>query len=220
MNDTQFQVLSKELTKLASNIPLHWGAVQNNYYDRSINMFSIFSYEELERQLSTIDDERIRRYFRRRWFLWQCSRCDEYLLCATGSGEPNPNKKDKAYDVKFLGNDNLKYDVKGTVIPSDFRSQNYQSLIEDPTELAKWMFAHQSKGVRYDIQNRLFIIHHSLVQQEREMYVRCAWESKRDAYSKYVDLLKNGKPYISVNGVRADFIWLVEESEGVIKPYF
>lgn len=220
MNAYDFEVLSKELKELVDKIPLKWGAIQNNIYDSRINMFSIFSYEELERQLSIIRDDNIKNYFRRRWFLWQCARCDEYLLCETGFGEPNPNKKSKEYDVKFLGSNELKFDVKGSLIPRNFRNQNINDLIKDPSSLAQWMFANQSTGVRFDIQNRLFIIHHSLVQDEREMYVRCEWQVKRNAYKQYVELLKSNKRFIYTNGVKADFIWLIEETEGVIKPYF
>ena len=220
MTPTQFEKLSEDLRVLATKIPLRWGAVQNNAYDRQIDMFSISSYDELETALQNVNNENVRDYFRRRWFLWQCSKCDEHIFCIDGEAVPHQNPRSKEYDIMFLNDQTLKFDVKGTIIPKGFRDIPYKELIENPQELANWMFGNQSKGVRYDIQNRLFIVHHSLVQQEREMYTRCAWETKKKVYSEYILKLKQGKRFISSKGVKADFIWLIEETKGKITPYF
>ena len=48
MNQLEFNTLSADLRTLAANIPLRWGAVQNNRIDDNINMFAIRSYSELE----------------------------------------------------------------------------------------------------------------------------------------------------------------------------
>ena len=80
MTPTQFEKLSEDLRVLATKIPLRWGAVQNNAYDRQIDMLSISSYDELETALQNVNNENVRDYFRRRWFLWQCSKCDEHIF--------------------------------------------------------------------------------------------------------------------------------------------
>ena len=79
MKQIEFDLLSNDLRALAVKIPLHWGTVQNNRIDDNINMFAINSYSELEKQIAHLNDYK-KNYLRRRWFLWKCSECDEYLF--------------------------------------------------------------------------------------------------------------------------------------------
>lgn len=54
MNEAGFYKLSMDLRDLARKIPLHWGQVQNNKVDDKINMFDIYHYEELEKQIASL----------------------------------------------------------------------------------------------------------------------------------------------------------------------
>lgn len=54
MNQNEFNCLSADLRTLAKNIPLRWGAVENNRIDDKINMFSIDSYTELENKIAKL----------------------------------------------------------------------------------------------------------------------------------------------------------------------
>lgn len=56
MDKSEFDILSKDLRALATMIPLHWGSVQNNYVDDKINMFQINSFNELEKEISSLDE--------------------------------------------------------------------------------------------------------------------------------------------------------------------
>lgn len=56
MDKSEFDILSKDLRELATMIPLHWGGVQNNYVDDKINMFQINSFNELEKEISSLDE--------------------------------------------------------------------------------------------------------------------------------------------------------------------
>lgn len=114
MNNSEFDALSNDLRSLATRIPLHWGAIQNNRTDDRIDMFAIDSYSELERQISHLSEEK-KNYLRRRWYLWKCSQCDEYLFYVNDNVIQNPNRYDKSYDVRINGN--LDFDIKGSVIP-------------------------------------------------------------------------------------------------------
>lgn len=103
--------------------------------------------------------------------MWRCSQCDEYLLYINDNVEQNPNPYDKSYDI--IINNNLAFDIKGTVIPYKMRNRANE-IIADPTEMIHFFYTEQSTGRRYDIQNRLFIVHHSFVDTKRELYLRCA----------------------------------------------
>ena len=66
-------------------------------------MFAIQSYTELEKQISRLSDEK-KNYFRRRWYLWKCSECDEYLFYKNENVLKNPDRYDKVQDVRIDGN--------------------------------------------------------------------------------------------------------------------
>ena len=170
MTAAEFTTLSSDLRILSSKIPLHWGRVQNNYVDDQINMFSINSYADLEKNISHLTEEQ-KNYLRRRWYLWKCSECDEYLFYINPNTEKNPNPYDKEFDV--IINNKYKFDIKGTVIPKDLR-RDVNDVINHPEGMIKFFYDKQSTGRRFDIQNRLFIVHHSFIDQRREFYLRCA----------------------------------------------
>lgn len=90
MTAKEFEKLSLDLRKLAKTIPLNWGQVQNNRSDDKINMFSIDSYEDLEEQIGHLSEPE-KNYLRRRWYLWRCSQCDEYLFYSNDYVEQNPD---------------------------------------------------------------------------------------------------------------------------------
>ena len=96
MTAKEFEKLSLDLRKLAKTIPLNLGQVQNNRSDDKIKMFSIDSYEDLEEQIGHLSEPE-KNYLRRRWYLWRCSQCDEYLFYSNDNVEQNPDRYDKAW---------------------------------------------------------------------------------------------------------------------------
>ena len=211
MTAKEFEKLSLDLRKLAKTIPLNWGQVQNNRSDDKINMFSIDSYENLEEQIGHLSEPE-KNYLRRRWYLWRCSQCDEYLFYINDNVEQNPDRYDKAWDVRF--NSSIAFDVKGTVVPRDMRAQ-VEDLIANPQEMVRFYYDEQSRGRRFDIQNRLFIVHHSYVDPRREFYLRCAWESKRMIYrifSGNIDKIK----FFEYSNVLSAVIFILEREAGVV----
>ena len=208
MIQNDFNILSADLRKLAINIPLRWGAVQNNRTDDNINMFKIHTYSDLEYQISRLSENE-KNYLRRRWYLWKCSECDEYLFYKNQNVIHNPDPFDKKWDIRI--NNKYDFDIKGTVIPASMRD-NFDSLIKDPTPMVEFFYDNQSKGRRYDIQNRLFIVHHSLVGEEREMSLRCEWEVKERAYRQFCENVEHVS-LIKYKGVSAGVIFIVEDKD-------
>lgn len=209
MDAASFESLSSDLRALVTTIPLRWGQIQNNRTDDKINMFQIDSYAELERRISQLnpDDQN---YLKRRWYLWKCSQCDEYLFYCNNNVEKNPNQYDKLYDVEI--HNYYRFDIKGTVIPQGMRQQA-KNVIEHPEKMIDFYYDRQSYGRRYDIQNRLFIVHHSFYNEDREMLLRCAWKTKCDAYSFFCNNIEKIKLY-KTHGVIAGIIFILEYSIG------
>lgn len=218
MTHPEYIQLSSDLQQLLKTIPLHWGEIQNDGMDCKIKMFQIHSFAELETRIQSLPEED-KNYFRRRWFLWKCAQCDEYLFCANSNVTPNPNSKDQDYDIEFNGNPELRFDVKGTVIPKIFRD-NIDLVIQDPSEMVRFFYEKQSRGVRDHVQNRLFIVHHSFRSLEREMVLRCHWEYKENLYKEYASKISQTSNFISYQNVKADVVFLFENLDKTISHKF
>ena len=131
MNADDFVSLSTQLRELAKRIPLRWGAVQNDETDHKLDLFSVDSYDQLESAIAKMTEDD-KNYWRRRWYLWKCSQCDEYLFYCLPGTEKNPNPCDKTWDIRI--HRNIEFDIKGTVIPKRMRS-DVQKVISDPREM-------------------------------------------------------------------------------------
>lgn len=208
MTEESFDQLSKDLQALAKTIPLCWGAVQNDTTDAKVDFFNIHHYSELELALRNLD-ENGKNYFKRRWFLWKNAQCDEHLFCRNSNVKANPKCKDQEYDIEFNNEMALRFDVKGTVIPKCLRN-NPEKAMADPQEMINFFYSQQSKGVRNHFQNRLFIVHHSFRENEREMYLRCHWDFKKIVYQDYCSKINLNSSFISYENVKADVIFILE----------
>ncbi|HSN47508.1 MAG TPA: hypothetical protein VLR29_01990 [Flavobacterium sp.] len=218
MTHPEYLQLSSDLQLLLKTIPLHWGAIQNDEMDCKIKMFQIKTFVDLENQILELSEDDSN-YFRRRWFLWKCAQCDEYLFCMNQNVTPNPNSKDQGYDIEFNGNPQLRFDLKGTVIPKKFR-ENIDAIIQDPTEMVRFFYEKQSRGVRDQIQNRLFIVHHSFRGPEREMVLRCHWDYKANLYKEYASKISETSHFIDYQNVKSDVVYLFENLDKTISHKF
>ncbi len=216
MDQEQFSSLSQDLRRVAKDIPLNWGHIQNNNYDNQLlqvcNIFEVMSLDELEEYIAGFDEDH-KNYYRRRWYMVRCADCDEYLFYCNPGVEHNPERKDKEWDIRI--NQLFKFDVKGTVIPKAFRDV-WQDVLNDPYEIVKFYYDKQSRGIRFDMQNRLFIAHHSLVDPSREFLLRCAWGSKAFVYKTFVDRISDIH-FITYKGCTAGVIFLIEKERNHVR---
>jgi hypothetical protein len=218
MTQNQFEQLASDLQSLAKIIPLNWGRIQNNGTDNKINMFHINSFSELEIEIANLSDND-KNYLRRRWFLWQCAQCDEHIFSMNNNVTQNPNSRDQSYDIEFNNNQQLRFDVKGTVIPRSFRA-TIDEVVKDPTNMIKFFYDEQSKGVRNNNQNRLFIVHHSYSAQEREMYLRCHWEYKKQVYQEYAARIAMNSNFVNYQNTKSDVVFILENLDKTITHKF
>jgi DNA-binding transcriptional regulator/RsmH inhibitor MraZ len=218
MTHSEYLQLSSDLQQLVKKIPLHWGSIQNDGTDQKVNMFKINSFEDLEIQIQNLSNDD-QNYFRRRWFLWKCAQCDEYIFCQNNNVTPNPNSKSQDYDIEFNGNSQLRFDIKGTVVPKKFRD-TIDAVLNDPSEMIRFFYEKQSRGVRDNIQNRLFIIHHSFRNPEREMYLRCHWDFKTNLYQEYASRISQTSNFIGYQNVKTDIIFIFENTDKSISHKF
>lgn len=214
MNQEQFEKLSNDLNKLVLLIPLNWGEIQNDKTDSQIKMFEIKDFNELEQKLERLS-ENSKNYFRRRWFIWKCAQCDEFLFVKNKNVKQNPNSKDQSYDIEFNSDQNLRFDLKGTVIPKSFRN-NVAECLKIPKPMIQFYYDKQSSGVRNKFQNRLFIVHHNIVNPEREINLRCNFDYKNSIYEKYSQSISKNSNFIKIENVISDVIFIIENNEGIL----
>jgi hypothetical protein len=221
MNLNEFNALSKHLSEIAELIPLRWGKIQNDNTDGKINMFTYNNFQTLENAIRNFPNE-TQDYFKKRWFLWKCAQCDEFLFYRHLDIVSNPNHKDQDWDFEFFGNSELRFDLKGTLVPREIK-ERYPGIVvpNNSMEIIKFNYEHQSKGVRNNHQNRLFLIHIPRTWN-RENTLRANFPAKSLAIDCYINLLRRKQNYIFFNfeGVKTDIIYLIENSNNSIRFEF
>jgi len=221
MNLTEFNTLSNHLSDVAQFIPLRWGRIQNDRTDGNINMFIYDTFQTLESAVGHLTSE-TKDYFKKRWFLWKCAQCDEFLFYRSTDIVSNPNHRDQDWDFEFFGNPNLRFDLKGTLVPRQIRENNPGLAIpNDPMEIIKFNYDEQSKGVRNHHQNRLFVVHVPRIWN-RENFLRANFQAKSLAYDSYINQLRQNQNYnfFNYNGVKSDIIYLIENLDNSIRFEF
>lgn len=215
MNISEYKTLGKELQELSKSIPLNWGSIQNNKTDSRINMFNFSAKYQLEKAIINLSEsEKI--YYRRRWFIWQCSRVDEYLFYKEINVKKNPESKDQNWDIEFNNDLKLRFDVKGTIVPKSMR-ENFKT--SDEENIINFYYNNQSRGVRFNFQNRLFIVHHSDNKPERSMYLRCHWELKEEAFKNFSQNISQKMNFISFRTAISKCIFILENENNEFSFY-
>lgn len=211
MHKIEYEKQIKTLQELSKTIPLSWGAIQNDKTDNKINLFTIKNKQQLEALIINFK-EKDKNYYRRRWFLWQCAKVDEYVFYNQNSIQKNPNSKDQNWDIEFHNNQKLRFDVKSTIVPKKFRAA---FSLDDEEKLIHFYYKNQSKGIRNHLQNRLFIVHHSFYKEERSLFLRCHWELKEKAFMCFKNQIAKNINFISYQSVIAKCIFIFESSKNV-----
>lgn len=193
-----FDQIRSELNTVYHLISLHWGSVQNNDYDMLItsqHFFEIKTLTDLDLELAKFANipefEKIKIYYYRRWFITMCAKCDEFLFYREPNVIGNPVEIDYKWDVRFLGG--LWFDIKSTVIPFELRLDLLEHYINNPTDLIRWFYTHQSKGVRNHTQNRLFLVYHSYIHEDNEFNLRLMFGRKSKIAQEYAKKLSDPK---------------------------
>ena len=221
MTEQQFNALSKHLEMVASEIPLRWGKIQNDESDSKVKIFRYRSYNELEAAIDGFSEEE-QMYFMKRWFIWRCSQCDEYLFYSQTGVRANPESRDQDWDVEFFGRKDWRFDIKGTLVPRSLRktkTKGYSAV--DPQALITFNFENQSTGVRSHYQNRIFLVHVPF-STKNENVLRANFKAKKEAIELYLKILQQHPTYrfFDYKGLKCDVIFLHEDAGGSVTPSF
>lgn len=216
MTAQEFKVLALQLEVIAPSIPERWGAIQNDKTDAKINMFRYSTFEALETTLKPYDDA-VKNYFKKRWFLWKCAQCDEYLFYKHTNVIKNPDRKDQNWDFQFFGDKSLQFDLKGTVIPKSIKQKLKSTESPSAEMIINFFYTKQSRGIRDNIQNRLFVIHCPFGDASDNL-LRTNFQSKAIIFKQYIREVSQYKnyPFFEYNNKRVDIIYLKEQEDGTL----
>jgi hypothetical protein len=225
MNGEEFIMLSTQLRKDCTSVPTEWPDIQNDVSDNklSFNIFTVSKLSDLNNLISDFE-EPLQLYYRRRWFLAKCAECDEYLFYQNSGVIKNPQSESKEWDIRIDRTFSLNkqtflctyyFDLKSTDIPKKFEG-GYDAAISAPPKLIQFYYNEQSKGVRFDMQNRLFIVHHSLVSAQRTSALRCAWKTKEACIKKFLSNI-NDIVFYSYRGCTTGIIFVIDEGSDTPK---
>lgn len=220
MNSEQYHILKNHLQEIVNDVPLRWGRIQNDDTDARINMFEHHSFQSLNNAICDLKST-TKDYFRKRWFLWKCAQCDEYLFYSQHGVLKNPNPRDSQWDFEFFNNPNLRFDLKGTVVPREIRESDSSSIPSDPMQIINFNYRKQSTGVRFGSQNRLFVVHIPK-RWNLENQLRVNFDEKEKAYSGYLNQLRSKPNYqfFKFGEAFSDVIYLVEYANGKVEYSF
>jgi len=201
----------QDLRSYAKKHTLNWGSIQNNFQDSNLNIFNVNSSEQLENQIELycqhLPQDDIN-YIRKRWFSFMCAKVDEALFTSYPNCNPNPNDKDHNWD--FIINNKYKFDLKSTSLPPKFEL----SLIKTQ-DLIKYLYHKQSDGTRYNIQNRIFLVHTSYKDISRTNVIKTAFKFKHDIIGQYLNL--KDRIYYQYKDTYVDVIFIYEDTQGQLK---
>jgi hypothetical protein len=199
------------ILKLFPDFEVEWGIVQNDEWDKDTHPYAIYTLAEFIEKWRNCKDLKKVRYALTRWFRYWCAKCDENCFCGE-KAIPNPNKKDKNWDIQFKNlknSDDIEFDVKSTRLPN---SWNKDDAI-DADKLIEWYYHNQSKGSRNAYQNRIFVVHIPN-NGKTETKLRCDFDKKRGLINEYYKTIEAGghKPHrLNVDGhdITADIIFVL-----------
>lgn len=207
------------------NGPLPWCKIQNNSYDKLLNIFEINSFDEFKERLletlnkikSTDKRQEVSKYITRRLLVYNFSQVDEMLFQKYGA-EPNPIKKSKDWDFIAHG---IKFDLKCSRVFKD-ESELISKIIANKADyidfhsLGERMYTDQSgytkKNGRFSLNNRLFLLHVSKNDSKNidgDDRVRLMFDVKEKAIKHFMKLKYPSLHKLKIDGTEITFTFLV-----------
>lgn len=141
--------------------PYVWFQKQNNLWDQETRF--IYQVKEWDTLLATIKETQACNGFEKvpffnyainRWYNFWSAQAVESIFTSLPGFAANPKPLENHYDFKWLG---ISIDHKTSVFPRGY-GENYAFAKANKTHLIHWFYKQQSKGQRYHLNNRLFIV--------------------------------------------------------------
>jgi len=202
-------------TELKKRLPYKnkWFRKQNDHWDDETKfIYKINTWDELIAQIAAtwkandFEKEPYFYYAINRWYNFWSAQAIEQIITDMPGLAANPNPVQDHYDFKWLGEP---FDHKTSVFPKGF-GYDYAFAKAHPVQLITWFYNEQSKGQRYHLNNRLFVVvydkngdHYKLKSEIKLLREAIETHMKdRTPGQTYTVNLETGKE------TKADIIWV------------
>lgn len=138
----------------------HWGRKQADIWDTQTNfIYGIAEFDEVvDKVFNTFSTHSkyvdLRNYALNRWYNFQSAKAVEYIFNTHPKVRKVSNAQDREKDFYING---LAFDHKTSVYPRGF-GHTLDFALNNPKELAKWLYINQSEEQRFHTENRLFLV--------------------------------------------------------------
>lgn len=191
-----------------------WGRKQNNRWDTLTNfIYRTETWAELQHALQTrrpsdVAESEFRAYATRRWFNFWSAQGVEAIFSQLEGVTPAYNSRDRLKDFAIQG---INFDHKTSVFPKTY-PHDLKHARENPLDLLRWFYQHQSRQQRYHTANRLFLVLYDF-REAAHWQLRAELLFLRQRIRDYVRQFNPATlPTLSLPGggaPRADIIWAV-----------
>ncbi len=208
LNDIETE-LKKRLT-----YPYKWGRKQNNEFDKLTNfIYRTFLFDDVIKEINSRfkkdkEHQNISNYALNRWYNFWSAQAVEKIFCSLPNVKPALDSKDRLVDFAI---DGVTFDHKTSVFPKNF-PYPIKEAVKKTDELIRWFYKNQSQQQRKHLNNRLFVVLHSLDGEHWKLKAEICWLKER--IEKYLEgfnphyLLKF--PLEPGHQTLADVIWAVK----------
>lgn len=154
-----------------------WGRKQADIWDSQTNfIYTIADFDEVVARIYTEFNthrkyEDLRNYALNRWYNFQSAMAVEHIFNVHSKVRRVKNDKDREKDFYIYG---VAFDHKTSVFPSGF-GKDVDYAVDNPRELAKWLYVNQSEQQRFHAKNRLFLVLHKNDGEHWKLKAELSW---------------------------------------------
>lgn len=134
-----------------------WGRKQGDAWDsRTKFVYRVRRWEQLEERLRSLE-EPLANYAVNRWFNFWSAVAIERAFCALPQVQARHDSRDRLVDFSIQG---INFDHKTSVFPRGY-GQTLSYARRNEQHLIDWLYRNQSRGQRFHVGNRLFVVLHA-----------------------------------------------------------
>lgn len=154
--------------------PYQWSRIQNDEWDKlSRFIYSTSRVDEVLNKAQQIrpDNKDFLNYCLNRWYNFQSAYAVEYIFTSHPLLTKVENTRDR--DKDFFIND-IPFDHKTTFLPNGY-GHTADFVTKRKFDLCSWLYQNQSKGSRYHLKNRLFVVLYNSKGEHWKLKAELSW---------------------------------------------
>lgn len=215
MNSEELNSVQTELKK-RHEFPYRWFRQQNDRWDSLSNfIYAIKTWEDLQKEIYVLSKkeklpfQEFFQYASNRWYNFHSAEAVESvfknLIVLNQGNQKEIWKKDREKDFYLSG---IPFDHKTSVFPKGFRREFFEAK-DHKHELIEWFYKNQSRGKRFHLKNRLFVVVYNQNGNHWKLKAEL-WLIKMNVEKYILNFDENQLYSFSIRGEtpKSDIIWV------------